>query len=753
MLDSLLNNAGTDGTRQMAECRAVVGIGHSADGIAALQEMLRAAQPGAGIGYIVQPDLDSHHAAALPRMLADACPLPVRAARDGMGLAPDEVLIIPPGMVATLRRGRLVLAPDRRADRMSRQTDALFTSLALCCGERAIGVVLSGIGRDGTLGARAIKEHGGLVVACGPAGAGAAEAPTPGGTAASGLIDLVLPAQDIPVALSQYAGSFEQLAALGADAARGAEEATRIAAARQSICTALRRALGHDFSGYKERSFLRRVQRRMQVLRIGAIESYAERLHGDPDEARALLRDLLISVTTFFRDADAFAALAARVVPQLFDGKGADDAVRVWVPGCATGEEVYSIAMLLREHLGKLSQAAPRLQLFGTDIDEAALQVARAGHYPAAQLEQLGATRLARFFERDGAGWTVRREVREMCVFSAHNLIRDPPFSRIDLVSCRNLLIYLDAATQHELFPRFHFALRPGGILFLGAAESASQFGDLFRPLDKHHRLYQRRDQLPPRLRPLPLPARNGLRSAPRAAKSPPADPARAVRSAAEAAVIERFAPPHVVVNHEGDIIHFSARTGRFLQAAQGQPTRSLLALARRGLRLDLRTALHEAMRTRRVVRRSSLDAEQVGVPGPVSLSVEPLRDTDPAEPLFLIVFETEHRAGAALPAALDVSGAAAIAAAQREVRDAHERLQTLIEEYETTVEELRTSNEELVSVNEELQSANEELETAQEEQQSVNEELQTVNQELHGKVEVRNPVHVGRPFRNEVGR
>lgn len=713
----------------------IAAVGASAGGVEALRTMFRAARPGAGVAYVVQLHLDPDRASSLAEILARDCALPVETAAPGSPMAPDRVLVIPPGVVATIVQGRVVLTPDTGPKGEARQIDALFASLALDRGERAVGVVLSGFGTDGTLGVKAIKEHGGLTIAQGSNGTTPAHHGMPDSAIAGGLIDLVLPAQDIAAALATYAGSFPALAALTDEAARREEEKTRIAAARAAINDVLRREVGHDFSGYKEPSFLRRVQRRMQVLRLTDIEAYVERLRQDHDEALALLRDLLISVTSFFRDAEAFAELADHVIPRLFEGKGAADAVRVWVPGCATGEEAFSIAILLREYAAQ-RPAPPRLQVFATDIDEAALQIARAAHFPETQLDAVSPERLARFFTRAGAGRQVVREIRDICVFSAHSLIRDPPFSRLDLVSCRNLLIYLDSAAQRELFPVFHFALRPGGYLLLGSAESATQAPDLFRPVDKLRRIYQRRDHAPRPLR-VTVAAPPGLRTGARpTGREPGTDPPRSVRSAAEQAILERFAPAHVVVNREAEVIHFSGHTGRFLEAAPGQPTRSLLSLARRGLRLDLRTALADALRTRRPTTRSGLDPDQVGRPGAVSVTIEPLAGVDAAEPLLLVVF-SEAAAPAEAPATpVEGTAEAAAAVAEQELRDTQERLQTLIEEYETAAEELRASNEELVSVNEELQSANEELETSKEEQQSVNEELQTVNQELQSKVE-----------------
>ena len=717
----------------MSTPSVIAAVGASAGGVEALRTMFRVAQPGAGIAYVVLLHLDPTRLSALAEILARDCPLPVATVTDGELLEADRVAVIPAGVLPTIVGGRVVLAPSQRGDHAARSINGLFTSLAEDSRERAIGVVLSGYGSDGTLGVKAIKEQGGLTVAQGSNGTSPAHTGMPDSAIASGLVDLVLPAEDIPAKLAEYAASFAPLAVLTASPGERAEaDERRIGAARLSICDIIRRVSGHDFSGYKERTFLRRVQRRIQVLRAASVEAYIERLRVDREEAGALMRDLLISVTEFFRDAEAFAGLEREVIPRLFEGKTAADAVRVWVPATATGEEAYSLAILLREYAAGLPEP-PRLQVFATDIDEQALLAARSGRYTAAQVAGVSPARLARFFVADAGNHVVNKELRETCLFSSHSLIRDPPFSRLDLISCRNLLIYLDSTAQREVFPTFHFALRPGGYLFLGGAESASQFGDLFRPVEKTHRIYQRRDHAVSALR---LPLRAPL-AEPRSTLliGGPAQVLGAVRKMAEAAIIERFSPCHVVVNREGDVIHFSPRTGDYLEPAAGQPTRSLLALARRGLRLELRSALQESLQTRRTALRTDLNAETVSAPGRVRLSVEPLLESDPVEPLFLVVF-TE-----AVPEAPGTSGepvpaGAGFLADQAEIRDTRERLQTMIEEHEAAAEQLRVSNEELLSVNEELQSANEELETAKEEQQSVNEELHVVNSELRTKVE-----------------
>ena len=460
---------------------------------------------------------------------------------------------------------------------------------------------------------------------------------------------------------------------------------------------------------------MRRVQRRMQARQSEIVENYIAYLRENLDEAALLFRDLLINVTSFFRDKDAFDALERTVIPRLFEEKGASDWLRVWAPGCATGEEAVSIAILLREHMAKLP-FAPCVTIFATEIDEPALNAARAGRYPEALMTDVSPERRRRFFIAEPGGYVVAKEVRDLCVFSAHDILRDPPFSRMDLISCRNLLIYFKAQAQGQMFPVFHYALRPHGFLFLGMSESIGRFTDLFEPLDKRHCLFQARDTgLPTRM---PLIA-NKWRPASFGIHLPRAESARSgsqLRQSVESRVLDQFAPPHVVVNDEGDIVYFSSRTGKWLEPSPGAPTRQLLTMARKELRLELRGALREAIESRRAVKRRNLKVESVdGGVELISLIVEPLSDTGGDRWLFLVLFDEQGRAPSAEEVAVKTGDSAdGVAAFEGELRETRDRLQSTIEEYETTLDELKSANEELVSLNEEMQSGNKELEVLQ---------------------------------------
>jgi two-component system CheB/CheR fusion protein len=712
----------------------IVGVGASAGGIEALEGFLRGLPMRPGFAIVVVTHLSPERESRLHEVLARYTDLPVRVAADNQRVEPDHVYVLPADAILGIEGGRLRITRPKAGRRTRKPIDVFFSALATDQGERAAGVVLSGGDGDGTLGVKAVKERGGLTLAQAADGHGPAHPDMPESAIASGLVDLALPAGEMGERLAEFARGLQVLDGMAAAPGPASEEA------RGEICAILRNQVGHDFSGYKPKTFFRRVGRRMGVARLDTVEGYLELLRQDPEEVGALFRDLLIGVTNFFRDADAFQALAETVVPKLFEGRGADEAVRVWVPGCATGEEVFSIAILLREHMDRLGAAVPRVQVFATDIDDPALGVARAARYPGPLLEGVTPERRARFFVRDGGSYVVAKEVRDLCVFSPHSVLRDPPFSRIDLVSCRNLLIYFGPDAQNQVIPVFHYALRPEGHLFLGTAENVSGFSELFEPLEKKHRIFRRRTDGGPAVR-LPM-ALGRLR--PGQAAEPvlrrTGASGLALRQAVETQVLERFAPPFVVVNRDGDIVHYSARTGRYLEAVAGAPTRQVLSLARKGLRLDLRTTLREAVETGRTVTRGGVAVEEEdGRVQMVTLTVEPLRDRDGGEPLFLVLFADEGPALSreeALARAQHLPQDGAAPRLEAELRETRERLQSLIEEYETALEELKASNEELVSLNEELQSTNEELEASKEELQSVNEELHTVNLELSGKVD-----------------
>ncbi|MER8507986.1 PAS domain-containing protein [Mesorhizobium sp. M0894] len=710
----------------------IVGVGASAGGIPAMEGLFKGLTGGTGMAFVVVTHLSPERESLLHEVIRRYTEMPVLVAEEGAAVQPDQVYVMPQKVVLTIRKGALSLRRPNTFNRERKPIDIFFSALAEDQGEYAVGIILSGGDSDGTLGARAIKEHGGLTIAQTSNGSGPRNPDMPQSAISSGLIDIAAPAEQIGAKLQAFVRGFDVLNGLTeADDEHKAE----MDRARDEIYAILRSHSGHDFSGYKAKTFLRRVKRRMQITQLQSITTYIERLKRDPDEVAKLFRDLLINVTSFFRDAEAFKLLEDKIIPQIFEGKNASDAVRVWVPGCATGEEVFSIGMLMRERMEKLP-APPPVQIFATDIDEPALAVARAARYPEALLHGLSPERRQRFFHSDGESYVLGKEVRELCIFSPHSVIRDPPFSRIDMISCRNLLIYFGPQIQNRVIPIFHYALRPGGYLFLGTSESVGQHGDLFATVDKKQRIFQAREHATPR--PLVLIGNGRTGALPVGRGGSKKDAAsHSLRQAIEAQVLERFAPPHVLVNGDGDIVYYSARTGKYLEAPQGAPSRQLLTLARRGLRLELRAALREAATTRRTVVRENLAIEEDdGQVQFVTLTVEPYADRGNGEPLYLVLFNPVGQAQIRSDPARESRGTEDTADLERELRDTRERLQSTVEEYETALEEVKSSNEELVSVNEEAQSTNEELEASKEEMQSLNEELNTINVELTGKIE-----------------
>ncbi|HVI28591.1 CheR family methyltransferase [Hansschlegelia sp.] len=714
----------------------IVGIGASAGGIQALESFFRPFPAECGLAFVIVTHLSPERESLLHEIVARYSAMPVAVAQDGLRVEPGNIYVMPQNAILWIESGALRMRGLNAVHRERKPIDIFFAALAKDQGEYAVGVILSGGDGDGTLGVKAIKERGGLTLAQTADGTRPRHPAMPDSAISSGLIDFATPAEEMGeklVAFERGLGMLDSMIKAGLD-----ETDRELQQAKEAIYAILREQASHDFSGYKTRTFLRRVRRRMQVVQVDTMAAYATRLSEDRAEVRNLFRDLLISVTNFFRDPGAYESLEALVVRPLFESRAPEDPIRVWVPGCATGEEAYSLAILMRERMAA-SGAKRHVQIFATDIDEPALSVARSGRYPETLLEGVAPARRERFFTQDGSSYVVNREVRDMCIFSSHSVIRDPPFSRMDMVSCRNLLIYFGPDVQERMLPTFHYALKTGGFLFLGTSEHIRKHGQLFATLDKKHRIFQSRDHPAAMLR-LPTGLLQNARPRQHTGRDwrPDRNPSR-LRQAVDSQLLERFAPAHVVVNAEGDVVHYSARTGRYLEPPAGVPSHQLMTMARKGLRRDLRAALREAVESRQQAVRDNIAVEgDDGRIQMITLTVEPLENRADAEPLFLILFQ-DH--GAERPWSEDGesghgSGDATSAELERELRDTRERLQATIEQYETALEELKSSNEELVSINEEAQSSNEELEASKEEMQSLNEELSTINAELNQKIE-----------------
>ena len=727
----------------------IVGIGASAGGLAAFEAFFSGmpATTDPGMAFVLVQHLAPDHKSILTELIRRYTRMQVYEVEDGMIIRPNCAYIIPPNRDMALLNGTLQLM-EPTAPRGQRLTiDFFFRSLANDQRERAICVVLSGTGSDGTLGVRAVKGEGGMVIVQDPASTEYDGMPR--SAIATGLADYVLAPSEMPAQLIAYVThAFGSLPRLHNASLPRADTALK------KTFVLLRAQTGHDFSRYKLSTVQRRIERRMAVQQIEALEGYVKYLQQSPDEVEALFRDLLIGVTSFFRDPETFKSLEEQAIPQLLAGRSASGTVRVWVPACATGEEAYSIAMLLAEQQ-EVRRQNFKVQVFATDIDSQAIAIARAGVYPASIATDISSERLARFFETvgDGSAYHIHKGIRDMLVFSEQDLIRDPSFSKLDLISCRNLLIYLNGDLQRKLVPLFHYSLNPGGFLFLGNSETIGDFGDLFSVTDRKTKLYRRREAGGnPRLSP---PYRFLLPVVSKDAASPPADQRGAfasqqsLRELTEQTLLQEFEPVGVLVNGQGDILYLHGRSGMYLEPAPGEAgVNNILKMAREGLQRELTTALHKAAGTRESVRRSGLRVKTNGDYSTVDLVVRPVSTAPDAisqTPLYLVILEQPPHTGkeSTEPAQALIEGAgesrtetdARIAALKQELKAKEEYLQAANEELETSNEELKSSNEEMQSVNEELQSTNEELETSKEELQSVNEELATVNAELQVKL------------------
>lgn len=648
--------------------------------------------------------------------------------KDGMTIEAGKTYLAEIDQILTLEGNRFLV---RRASESAGERGTLDSFLVALGNDEKIypiAVLFAGTGSDGTLGVATVKEGGGLTLAEDDGEAG----PLGSATSPAAIADFQLPPTQLADRVSAH---LKHLLEIGDDQFKDVSS-TNSTAILRTIATVLRNQTGHDFHGYKRGTFLRRVQRRMQVLEIDALDAYVARLQAEPDEALHLFNDLLIGVTKFFRDYKEYDLLEAQVIPKLFEGKGRSQAVRVWVIGCSTGEEAYSLAILLREHISGLDEV-PQIQIFATDIDGRALASARAGRYPDTIAKDLSPQRLGRWFVKEGNTYVIAKELREMCIFSQHSVIKDAPFSRIDLVSCRNLLIYLDTDLQSRVIPLFHFALNKSGFLFLGNSENVSRHTNLFSPVESRFRVFRRLETGSRTIPEFPLTSidrRPVVRSDP--AQTRLVEPGLA-RSAER--IADRYAPAYVIVDENLSVLHFSGRMGRYIDPAGGAASLSLLNLVHSDLRLDLRAALTRAGETGQAVQAENLWIGQNGHRTMVDLVVEPVHDDGRSPRSFVVIFKdgaTVPDSGADGSAAPSLLRDELVQRLETELRTTKDRLQTTVEEYESTNEELKSANEEYQSLNEELQSANEELETSKEELQSVNEELTTVNGELSHRVQ-----------------
>jgi two-component system CheB/CheR fusion protein len=708
----------------------IVGIGASAGGLDALSRLLEGLPAETGMAILVVQHLDPHHPSRLSELLSRVARVRVREAQHGQTVEPNHVYVIPPNTNLALAKGILHLSPRPEGQGPHLPVDYLFRSLAEEQQGRAIGVILSGTGSDGTQGVCEIKAVGGITFA--QEEKTAAHGGMPASAIISGCVDFVLPPADIARRLAEI-GAHPYLRA----ESTATESEPTAAESYQSILASVRAVSGVDFSHYRDTTIKRRIMRRMALHGQQSLAAYAKQLNSDPVEVEALYEDLLINVTSFFRDPEMFDALKTSVFPEILKGKSPTQPIRIWAPGCSTGQEAYSLAMALIEFYDD-KPVRPPIQIFATDLDQSGLDKARSGLYPEGIEGEMSPERLRRFFRREDHVYRIDKSIRDMCVFAKHNVTSDPPFSHLDLVSCRNVLIYLTTPLQKRVIAAFHYALRTPGFLVLGNSETVGEYSDVFDLKDRVHRVYAKK---PTAARPhvvFPAPDyRVTLGHVSRPAAPPPST--HDFQREADRILLSRYAPPGVLVNENFDVVQYRGRTSAFLESPPGEPTTNVLKLAREGLFLELRSALSDAKKNGRPVRREGIRVRSNGNVRDISIEVMPDRSQGDGT-CFLILFEEPANGnGATLPAArpteplpaTEAEAARELIQLRQELAATREYLQSMVEQQDASNEELRSANEEILSANEELQSTNEELETAKEELQSSNEELSTVNEQL----------------------
>jgi two-component system, chemotaxis family, CheB/CheR fusion protein len=708
----------------------IIGIGASAGGLAPLEEFFGSVPSRSGMAYVVVQHLDPTHKALLSELLQRVTDMPVREARQNMRVKPNCVYVIPPNAELSIVKGALHLASPAEPRGMRLPINILFSSLAATQGERAIAVVLSGMGSDGTLGLQAIKAVGGLTVVQQPDTAQFDAMPK--SAIKADCSDIIAPPAELPGRILAYVAQVPDPGDAAVDELEPELEPL------QRVLDLLQRRTRHDFSLYKPSTLHRRVERRMAIHDIATLSDYASFLEENAGEIDLLFKELLIGVTSFFRDTAVWEHLASVALPELLGRRITEQKLRVWVIGCSTGEEAYSLAMVFSEVIRQRPEYGDfTLQIFATDLSPEAIDTARRARYPASISDTVSAQRLANFFTAREGGYTIKPEIRDMVLFAPQDVILDPPFTKIDLIACRNLLIYFDTTLQRRLIPLFHYSLRKGGVLLLGTAETVGRFGNLFRPIQSSLRLYQRQDDVSGGRAEFVMRSFPPLSKVARENQMSTSDhaPSDNLQAAADQVILQVYAPASVVINGDGDILYISGRTGKYLEPAAGKANWNIHAMVRDGLRVPISTAL----------KKLSSDSDpqhlyglHVQLPGGgeqrVDVTLQVLREPAALRGATMIVFRDleqlsaagQKRKGRGKTDASHDSG----------LQQYRDEIQSLREEARASREELQSANEELQSTNEELQSTNEELTTSKEEMQSMNEELQTINAELQTKLD-----------------
>jgi two-component system CheB/CheR fusion protein len=712
----------------------VVGIGASAGGLDAIEKFLRNMPSDSGMGFVLVPHLDPEHKSMMGDLLRRYTRMSIYQAEEGMRVRPNAIYIIPPNREMAIREGKLRLFELKGQRGVRHPIDLFFRSLAEDGGVYAIGIVLSGTGTEGALGLRAIKGEGGLALVQDPATASYGGMPE--SAIGTGIVDYVLPPEKMAETLVNYVRQSGRVVVRPPEKEK--EEPKNLL---QKVIGVVRAQTGVDFSLYKTNTIIRRIEKRMAMHQIQTMEDYLIYLKSSPHEVSSLLKEILIRVTNFFRDVQAFDVIKSEVMPQLIVNKSEENPLRIWVPGCSTGEEAYSLAIIVREAMEQTQKMFP-VQIFATDIDAGAIEIARAGAYTDSITADVSPERLTRYFLKQGGNYKVRGELREMVVFAVHNILKDPPFLKLDLVSCRNLLIYMGGELQRKIIPLLRYALNADGVLFLGPSENIGEFSDLFSVVDKKWKVFKARrgERVLPAEIGLQRDEMPELEQRGRGASAEGRRMDLSIGELAEDLLLSEYAPSCLIVNEHGDVVYFHGRTGKYLEPAAGKASLKVTEMAREGLRLELMSGLRKVLSRKEKVSSKGLQVKTNGGYETIDMDLHYIKRPDYFEGLIMVVFKPIPMSKVEKVGTLKTRESERltkhVSELEYELKSTKERLQTTIEELETSNEELKSSNEELQSSNEELQSTNEELETSREELQSVNEELVTVNSELQDKIE-----------------
>lgn len=709
----------------------IVGIGASAGGLEAFEQFLINIPDNSGMAYVIIQHLDPNQKGMLPELLQRITKMKVIQVKDRMVVMPNFVYVIPPNKSMSIINGALRLheAIEERGLRLP--IDFFMRSLAEDRQDRCAGIILSGMGSDGSSGIRAIKERNGIAMVQDPADAKFDSMPR--NAIESVLVDIIAPVNELPEKLFDF---FKKIPVLKLDLDFENHDKTSLA----KIITLLRIQTGNDFSLYKKNTIYRRVERRMVVHKIDKISSYAAFLQHNPSETTILFKELLIGVTNFFRDSNVWENLEEDVFPKLIKNKPADSIIRAWIPGCSTGEEAYSLAILFKEAMENINpHSGLNFQIFATDLDNEAIEIARKGHYQENIAIDVSPIRLSRFFNKTKEGYCVKNEIREMIVFAQHNIVMHPPFTKLDIISCRNLLIYMDNDLQKKIISLFYYSINPDGILILGNSETVGTQTQLFTSEDVKLKIYKRSSNNI-RYVPLDFPSSYLQTKKNEIEKKMPVEPSQNIELLANKLLLQHFSPPGVLVNEEGDIIYISGRTGKYLEPAVGKANLNIFAMLRDGLRQEFSSAFHKAVVSKETVVIHNIKVGTNGSTQIINVNIQWIDKPNPLNGMLMIIFIDLPNTSDNLQI-IDRNGHNDAAILQQssleiELSNAREEMQKTFEEMQTSQEELKSTNEELQSTNEELQSTNEELTSSKEEMQSLNEELQTVNSELQVKVE-----------------